>query len=96
MNLRAAHDEFPGLAGRRFGEVVRGVGGIDLGLRQHAAVGRGQGMADGVGTVERGFEKADVGDGRGFGHAVSLTDENVGEGGEAAGKFGSEWRRARI
>ncbi len=90
--LRAAHDEFAGLTGRRFRQVVRSVGGIDLRLREDAAVGRGDRVADGVGTIELGFKKADMGDGRGLGHAVSLTDQDVGECREAAGKIGSERR----
>ena len=53
-------------------------------------------MADGVWTIELRFEKSDVGDGRGFGHAVSLAYQDVGQIGEAAREIGSERRGAGL
>ena len=62
--------------------------GIDLWLRENAAVGLRHGMTDGIGPVEGRIEKSEVRDGRRLGHAVSLTHENVRQGGKAAGKVG--------
>src|SRR5579862_7037380 len=94
--LWSAHDEFAGMAGWRFGQIVGSVGGIDVGLREHAAIGLRERVSDGIGAIERGFKEADVGDRRGFGHAVSLAHRDAGEGGETARQFGRERRGARF
>ncbi len=49
-------------------------------------------MSDGVGAVEVGRKKPDMGDGRGLGHAIPLANEYAGERGETAWKFGGERR----
>src|SRR5579859_6500 len=53
-------------------------------------------MADGFRTIQLRLDEAEVGDRRGFGHAVSLGDWNAGEGCEPARKFRREWRSARF
>ena len=44
--------------------------------------------------ISGGAQIANMGDGRGFGHSVSLIDEDAGEVGHAASQFGSERRGA--
>src|SRR5229473_3361519 len=80
-DLRAAHYELAGLAGSDL-----------VSTHVHdAAVGEGQRLSDGSGAVHfRWSGVADVSDGRGFGHAVSLDDADAGETGQATGKFGSK------
>src|SRR5437764_12964486 len=57
-------------------------------VAEEFALRLGYGVADGVGTVAVGLDEADVGDGRGFGHAVSLGDLDAGQFGEAARELG--------
>src|SRR3954471_19928334 len=63
-------------------------------VAEELAFGFGYGVADGVGAVAVGLDEAHVGDGRGFGHAVSLGDLDAGEFGEAARELGRERRGA--
>jgi len=80
-DLRAAHDELALLAGC---DIVA----LEV---DDTAFGEGQWLSDRGGAVHfRGRAKANVGNGGGFGHAVSLIDENAGEVGHAAREFGSE------
>ncbi len=82
-DLRAAHDKFAGLALSDL---------FSVGVHD-AAVGEGQRLSDGGGTVHLWWTGvSDVGDRRSLGHAVSLDDANAGETGQAPGKFGSERR----
>lgn len=63
--LRATHDEFAGLAGCDL--IV-----VDV---EHATFGECEGLADGSGAVHLWRrDVANVGDGRGFRHAISLID----------------------
>ena len=79
--LRTAHYQFAGFTAD------------DLAVLEveHAAAGLDQGLAYGFGFVKfGGFKVADVGHRRGFGHAVSLADQDTGESGETARQLGSE------
>jgi hypothetical protein len=79
--LRAAHDEFAGLAGSDLIAVVE---------VENATIGEGQRLSDGCGAVHlRRRDVADVGDGRSFGHAVSLVDDDAGEVGERRASSGA-------
>ena len=80
--LRSAHDELSRSAG---GNVISKI--ID-----HTAFGLAERLADRLGLVELGREISDVRDRRRFGHAVSLTDKDAGERGEAARQFGRQRR----
>ena len=61
--------------------------GLEIGLREYAAVRLRDRVAYRVRAVKSGIQKSNMRHGRGFGHSVSLTDENVRERGEAAGKI---------
>ena len=87
-DLRAAHDEFAGFAGRNLVPVARST-------MRHSVSASGCPMEAGR-FISGGAHVADVGHRRSFGHAVSLIDADAGEAGEAAGKFGSEWRGAGL
>src|ERR1700688_3071409 len=83
--LRAAHDEFARLARANF---------ISFNIH-NAAFGLRQRLPDRCGTIHGGrIAKANVGYGRGFGHAVSLIDHDAREAGKAAREFGGKRRCA--
>ncbi len=82
--LWAAHDQLARLAG----------GKLVAEFVHDTAFSLDEGLADGVWAVEFGVEISDVGDWRSFGHAVSLADEDAGEGGKAASELRSERRGA--
>src|SRR3954470_20897962 len=90
--LRPAHDKFTRLSGRSFREVVGSIGGIDVRLRQDAAIRLCDWQSDRIGMIESGIKGSEMGDGRSLGHPVSLADENIRQRGDAAGKIGSERR----
>src|SRR5229473_718264 len=86
-DLRAAHNEFAGLARRDL---------IPVKIND-ATIRENQWLSNGSGAVHfRWSDVADVSDGRSFGHAVSLDDANAGEIGHASGEFGSERRGAAL
>ena len=68
----------PGLAA---GDLL--VARIALGVTDHPALGLAERPANRFRTIEFRFEKPEVGNGRGFRHAIALADQDAGAFGEA-------------
>src|SRR5207302_5385593 len=73
--LWSAHDQFSALA----------VSNVLVVFVEYAAVRLGQRLPDGLRLVQFRLEVPHMGDGGGFGHAVTLADQDTGQRGKAAG-----------